>query len=136
MVTLEQIKLDLKNAMLNKDATKTSTLRMILLEVSKKEKNNEEINLDAILNTIVKNRLNSIDMYKKANRDDLVQAEQVELDVVLTYLPKKLTEAEMDEIIENYKVDDVKLLGKAIGEIKQIYGSTVDMAYISKRLKK
>lgn len=127
----EKINTDLKEAMKSGDKIRLQTLRSIralILEFEKsgsgKEFNaEEEINL---LSTAAKKRKESIEEYKKAGREDLANTEQYELNVIMSYLPKQLTEdeilSEVRELSENLgaktKADFRKLMPAAIKELK------------------
>ena len=98
----ERIFEDLKKAMKEKDEIKKRTLRMVVaaiknMQVDKKELTDEDV--IEILNKEAKNRKDSFEQYKKADRDDLAQGEKEELAVIESYLPEKLTEDELRKII-------------------------------------
>src|SRR6056297_759345 len=98
----ERIFEDLKKAMKEKDEIKKRTLRMVVaaiknMQVDKKELTDEDV--IEILNKEAKNRKDSFEQYKKADRDDLAKGEKEELAVIESYLPEKLTEDELRKII-------------------------------------
>ena len=97
----ETIETEYKNALKSKDKTKISTYRLILssikdLDISnrsgpdKKETDDEDIK--KLFKKMVKQRAESIEIYKKNNRSDLLEIEQNEYDIISNYLPKQLSE--------------------------------------------
>ena len=120
----EQIRADLTESMKARDAERTSTLRMLQASVK-----NEQINLKreltdedvlTILRKAVKQRLDSIDQYTKGNRPELAAKEQKEMDLLKTYLPAELSDAELEaglrEIIASTGAQSKKDLGKVMKE--------------------
>ena len=120
----EQIRADLTESMKARDAERTSTLRMLQASVK-----NEQINLKreltdedvlSILRKAVKQRLDSIDQYTKGNRPELAAKEQKEMDLLKTYLPAELSDAELEaglrEIIASTGAQSKKDLGKVMKE--------------------
>jgi uncharacterized protein len=102
----EKINEDLKAAMKNQDAVRTETLRSIRAEIIKMDKSgmqremNEEEEIQ-LLSRQVKMRKESIEMFEKGNRADLVDREQKQLDIINEYMPKPLTREEAEAIINN-----------------------------------
>ena len=95
---------DLKQALRDRASLKVSCLRMVKAAVKNKEIDlRAELNdtqVIGILTTLAKQRRESIEMFKKGNRPDLVQKEEEELAFIETYLPKQMDEAELTKIIE------------------------------------
>lgn len=95
---------DLKQALRDRASLKVSCLRMVKAAVKNKEIDlRAELNdtqVIGILTTLAKQRRESIEMFKKGNRPDLVQKEEEELAFIETYLPQKMDEAELTKIIE------------------------------------
>ena len=127
----EKINQDLKEAIKSGDKIRLQTVRSIralLLEFEKsgsgKDLNEEEE--IKLLSTAAKKRKESIEEYKKANRDDLAAVEEAELNIIMSYLPKQLTKEEIlskvkilsDEIGVSSKQDFPKLMPLAIKELK------------------
>ena len=117
----DKIDNDYKNALKSKDKNKISTYRLILSGVkdldinnrsgpNKKETDDEDIK--KLLKKMIKQRSESIEIYKKNNRSDLLEIEQGELDVLSEYLPKQLSEADTkkicEEIIKSYGASSIK----------------------------
>ena len=103
----QTIENEYKNALKSKDKNKISTYRLILSSIkdldivnrsgpNKKETDNEDIK--KLLRKMVKQRAESIDIYKKNNRTDLLEVEQNEYDILTSFLPKQLSEEETKKI--------------------------------------
>lgn len=120
----EQIRADLTESMKARDAERTSTLRM--LQASLK---NEQINVGhelsdeeamTVIRKAVKQRLDSIDQFTKANRLEMAAKEQSEMNLLKTYLPAELSDAELEsglrEIITSTGAASKKDLGKVMKE--------------------
>jgi len=128
----EKIEIDYKNALKSKDKNKISTYRLILagikeLDISnrsgpqKKETDDEDIK--KLLKKMIKQRSESIEVYKKNNRIDLLEIEQNEVMVLMNYLPKQLTEEDTkkicSELISSSGASSIKDMGKVMGELKK-----------------
>ena len=120
----EQIRADLTESMKARDAERTSTLRM--LQASLK---NEQINVGhelsdeeamTVIRKAVKQRLDSIDQFTKANRLEIAAKEQSEMNLLKTYLPAELSDAELEsglrEIVASTGAASKKDLGKVMKE--------------------
>ena len=137
----DKIDNDYKNALKSKDKNKISTYRLILSGVkdldinnrsgpNKKETDDEDIK--KLLKKMIKQRSESIEIYKKNNRSDLLEIEQGELDILSEYLPKQLSEADTEkicnEIIKNTGASSLKDMGKVMGELKKNHADTIDFS--------
>ena len=137
----DKIETDYKNALKSKDKNKISTYRLILSGIkdldinnrsgpNKKETDDEDIK--KLLKKMIKQRSESIEIYKKNNRSDLLEIEQGEVAVLSEYLPKQLSEEETinicKEIIEKTGATSVKDMGKVMGQLKQGYSDTIDFS--------
>ena len=137
----ETIETEYKNALKAKDKSKISTYRLILssikdLDISnrsgpnKKETDDEDIK--KLLKKMVKQRAESIDIYKKNNRSDLLEIEQSEYDILIGFLPKQLSEEETKkiciEIISKLGANSVKDMGKVMGELKKLHADEIDFS--------
>ena len=137
----ETIEAEYKNALKAKNKTKISTYRLILssikdLDISnrsgpnKKETDDEDIK--KLLKKMVKQRAESIDIYKKNNRTDLLEVEQNEYDILTAFLPKQLGEEETKkiciDIISKLGASSVKDMGKVMGELKKLYSDEIDFS--------
>ena len=145
----ETIKTEYKSALKAKDKTKISTYRLILssikdLDISnrsgpnKKETDNEDIK--KLLKKMVKQRAESIDIYKKNNRSDLLEVEQNEYNILKSFLPQQLSEEETkkicDEIITKLGACSLKDMGKVMGELKKLHADEIDFAKAGPLIKK
>ena len=126
MALLEQINVDLKKAMLERDEVTRDTLRMIKSELLTLD-NPDEL---AVLSRAVKSRRDSIKSYVEGGRQDLADKEQAEIEVIERYLPKQLRDDEAREaiagIIEELGLSSKKDLGKVMKEVKARYLGQVD----------
>jgi len=144
----ETIETEYKNALKSKDKTKISTYRLILssikdLEISnrsgpnKKETDDEDIK--KLFKKMVKQRAESIDIYKKNNRSDLLEVEQNEYDILSSYLPNQLSDEELkkicEETISNLGASSIKDMGKVMGELKKQNADQIDFAKAGNLLK-
>ena len=113
---------DLKNAMKSGDKVRTETLRMLRAQILEFEKSGagREMNADddmKILLSSVKKRRDSIEMYEKANRIDLVEKEAKEIEIVQAYLPKQMNKEEAVEIIGKIISETGATSSKDLGKI-------------------
>lgn len=115
----ETLMQDLKTAMKNKDKRTKDTITMARAAIKQKEVD-ERVELDdegiiKILSKEVKERRGSIEEFKKAGRDDLVEATQAEIDVLLKYMPEQLSEEELEamirEVMEENNITEKKQMG-------------------------
>src|SRR5215813_1357721 len=99
----KQIVADLTTAMKAQDAARTSTLRMVKAAMMNRqiEKGAEldDEDMQKLLRSLVKQRRDSIEQYQKAGRQELVDKEQAEIDVIETYLPKAASQEEIEQVI-------------------------------------
>ena len=137
----DKIETDYKNALKSKDKDKISTYRLILsgmknLDImnrsSPEKKETDEDDIKKLLKKMIKQRSESIEFYKKSNRNDLLEIEQVEVNVLSEYLPKQLGEGETkkicSEIIEKTGALSIKDMGKVMGELKKNYSDSIDFS--------
>ena len=141
MLLKETIESEYKNALKAKDKSKISTYRLILSSIkdldianrsspNKKETDDEDIK--KLFKKMVKQRAESIEIYKKNNRTDLLEVEQNEYDILTSFLPKQLNEDETKKICEDLilKLDasSIKDMGKVMGELKKKHSDEIDFA--------
>ena len=97
---------------------------------NKKETDDEDIK--KLLKKMVKQRAESIDIYKKNNRKDLLEVEQSEYDILTGFLPKQLSEEETKKIctdtIAKLGASSVKDMGKVMGELKKLHSDEIDFS--------
>ena len=109
MTLKNQLNDDLKDAMRKKEVTRRTTIRLLLAAIRNEEiAQQKELESEGILQVINKQaqqRRESIDAYKTAKRDDLVDKEQAELDIIGLYLPEPLSNTEVTQIIEKAIID-------------------------------
>jgi len=137
----ETIETEYKNALKAKDKSKISTYRLILSSIkdlditnrsgpNKKETDDEDIK--KLLKKMVKQRAESIEIYQKNNRTDLLEVEQNELDILASFLPKQLSEEETkkicEQIISKTGAASIKDMGKVMGALKKEYSDEIDFA--------
>ena len=88
---------------------------------------------------MIKQRVESIDIYKKNNRQDLLEVEQKEHDILSSFLPKQLTEEEIkkicSELVNSLGANSIKDMGKVMGELKKKYSDNLDFAKAGSLLK-
>ena len=144
----ETIETEYKNALKSKDKSKISTYRLILssikdLDISnrsgpnKKETDDEDIK--KLLKKMVKQRSESIVIYKKNNRQDLLDIEQSEYDILTSFLPKQLSEEDTkkicEEIISKLGATSIKDMGKVMGALKKDHSDEIDFSKAGALLK-
>jgi len=137
----QTIENEYKNALKSKDKNKISTYRLILSSIkdldivnrsgpNKKETDDEDIK--KLLKKMVKQRAESIDIYKKNNRTDLLEVEQNEYDILTSFLPKQLSEEETKKIcidvISKIGANSLKDMGKVMGELKKTHADEIDFS--------
>ena len=135
------IETEYKNALKSKDKTKISTYRLILSSIkdldianrsgpNKKETDDEDIK--KLFKKMVKQRAESIEIYKKNNRKDLLEVEQNEYDILTSFLPKQLSEDETKKICEDLILklgaSSIREMGKVMGELKKKHSDEIDFA--------
>jgi len=137
----DKIETDYKNALKSKDKNKISTYRLILSGIKDLDINNrsgpdkketDENDIKKLLKKMIKQRAESIEVYKKSNRIDLLEIEQGEVNVLSEYLPKQLGEDETrklcSEIIEKTGASSIKDMGKVMGELKKKHSDDIDFS--------
>jgi len=120
---IDNIKVHLKNAMVNKDKNRITALRNIIAKLKAKEIEKKENLSDAeslkVLQSMGKQLKESISQFTKGNRKDLADKEQEELDILNEFLPTPLSEAEMsiiiDEVINSINATSMSDMGKVMG---------------------
>ena len=137
----DTIENEYKTALKSKDKNKISTYRLILSSIkdldiinrsgpNKKDTDDEDIK--KLLKKMLKQRAESIDIYKKNNRNDLLEVEQNEYDILTAFLPKQLGEEETKKICADLIVklgaNSIKDMGKVMGELKKTHLDEIDFA--------
>ena len=127
-----KIESDYQNSLKSKDKGKISTYRLILasikdLEIANrsgsKKKETDDNDVKQLLKKMIKQRSESIEIYKKNNREDLLKVEENEVSVLSNYLPKQLSDEETKniclEIVKKINAQSIKDMGKVMGELKK-----------------
>lgn len=134
---------DVKDAMRSKDKDRLGTLRLITAAIKQKEVD-ERIEMDdaaviTVLEKMIKQRKDSISQYSQAGRNDLAAKEQAELDLIQTYLPAQMSEAELEAVISKAIADTgaagMKDMGKLMAAVKPLVAGKADMGLVSKIVK-
>ena len=144
----DKIDTDYKNALKSKDKIQISTYRLILsgikdLDISNRsgpnKKDTDDGDIKKLLKKMIKQRFESIDIYKKNNRKDLLEVEQKESEILSGYLPKQLSEEETKKIctqtVSALGASSIKDMGKVMGELKKKYADILDFAKAGSLLK-
>ena len=144
----EKISKNLKDAMIKKEKNLVSTLRLILAAIkdkdiiSKGKGHKSDINdkeIISLLQTMIKQRKGSIDLYMQGNRIDLANKEENEIKIISSFLPRQLSNQEIDEIInrtiKSSNVNSIQEMGKVIKIIREQYDGMMDFGYVSKIVK-
>ncbi len=144
----DTIENEYKTALKSKDKNKISTYRLILSSIkdldivnrsgpNKKDTDDEDIK--KLLKKMVKQRAESIDIYKKNNRNDLLEVEQNEYDILTGFLPKQLGEEETKKIcadlIAKLGANSIKDMAKVMGELKKTHLDEIDFAKAAPMIK-
>ena len=144
----ESVLSKLKTAMKSKNVNSINTLRLILASLKDKDiiaRGNgnlsgiNEIEITSLLQTMIKQRYDSIELYKKGKREDLVKKEENEISIILEFLPKQLNEKEVElAVLDSIKLTEansIKDMGKVINLMKQKYNGKMDFRIVSKVVK-
>ena len=128
----EKIESDYKNALKSKEKNKISTYRLVLsgikdLDISNRsgpnKKETDDNDIKKLLKKMVKQRTESIEVYKKGNRKDLLEIEENEVAILSDYLPKQLDDQETkkicEDVIQKLGATSIKDMGKIMGELKK-----------------
>tara|TARA_A100001015_G_scaffold14211_1_gene16614 strand:+ start:223 stop:684 length:462 start_codon:yes stop_codon:yes gene_type:complete len=130
-----------KNSLKSKDKIEISTYRLIISAIkdldivnrsgpTKKETGDEDIK--KLLKKMIKQRVESIDIYKKNKRQDLLEIEQKEFNILSSFLPKQMNDDETkkicSEIVKSTGANSIKDMGKVMGELKKNYSDSLDFA--------
>ena len=148
MAIKDNIELDYKKSLKLKDKIKISTYRLILsgikeLDITNRsgpqKKDTDDNDIKKMLKKMIKQRAESIEVYQKNNRNDLLQIEKQEQEILSSYLPKQMSEEETkkicSEVINSTKASSIKDMGKVMGELKKNYSDTLDFSLAGKVLK-
>ena len=137
----------LNDALRAKDKNIYPTLRLIVsaikdAEIAGRTKGQKEIkdsDIISLLKKMIKQRNESCEVYEKAGRNELLENEKKEIEVINTFLPKQLSEEETKKIcqdtIKSVEATSMKDMGKIMGALKSKYADTLDFSKVSTILK-
>ena len=144
----EKIEIEYKSAVKSKDKAKISTYRLILSGIKNldilnrsgpNKKDTDDSDVSNLLKKMIKQRTESIEVYKKNNRNDLLQVEQQEVEILSNYLPKQYSEDETKklciDLVNKIGANSIKDMGKIMGELKKNHSDNMDFSIASKTLK-
>jgi len=143
MALKEKITVDMQDAMRSKNSEKLNAIRLLQSSIKQKEVDDRvEIDDTMILNIIekmLKQRRDSIEAFKKANRDDLVAKEEFEVQLLQTYMPEPLSsedvEKEIDCAIKAADAKSMKDMGTVMSAVKLKVSGRANMAEVSQKIK-
>ena len=144
----DKIETNYKNSLKSKDKAAISTYRLILssikdLDIANRsgpnKKETDEGDIKKLLKKMIKQRVESIDIYKKNNRQDLLEVEQKEYEILSSFLPKQLSEEETknicNELAKKLNATSIKDMGKVMGVLKKEYSHNLDFSKAGSYLK-
>ena len=144
----DKIETNYKNSLKSKDKAAISTYRLILssikdLDIANRsgpnKKETDEGDIKKLLKKMIKQRVESIDIYKKNNRQDLLEVEQKEYEILSSFLPKQLSEEETknicNDLVKKLNATSIKDMGKVMGVLKKEYSDNLDFSKAGSYLK-
>ena len=144
----EKIETEYKIAVKSKNKSEISTYRLILsgikdLDISNRsgpnKKETDDSDITKLIKKMIKQRSESIEVYKKNDREDLLKIEQEEVKILSNYIPKQLGQDETkkicEEIINKFELKSIKDMGKIMGELKKSHSDNLDFSLAGKLLK-
>ncbi|ACD30848.1 GatB/YqeY domain-containing protein [Francisella tularensis] len=135
----DQLTLDMKESMKNKDKNSLTTIRMAMSAIKQKQID-EKIQITdevviAVITKMIKQRQDSFDQYIKANRAELAEGEKREIEILTQYMPKQLSDEEVVAIvqkaIESVGATSMKEMGKIMASVKKELAGRTDMSKVS-----
>ena len=140
----EKINEQFNTALKNKNKTLISTLRLILAAIKERDIANrtvekkeavKDVEIVKVLRKMRKQRQDSIELYKKGERPELLEVELAEIKIIDSFLPKQLSDEETKkickEVIESLGASSIKDMGKIMGTLKQKYSDTIDFSKVN-----
>jgi uncharacterized protein YqeY len=143
----KQVEDKLNKALKAKDKKTYPTLRLIISSIkdaeiagrSKGQKEITESNITSILKKMIKQRNESCEVYKKAGRNELLENETNEIEIISAFLPMQLSEEETKKIcqetVKSVGANSMKDMGKVMGALKLKYADTIDFSKVSPIIK-
>jgi len=148
MTLKETIETNYKSSLKSKNKTEISTYRLILSSIKdldilnrsgadKKETDDDDVK--KLLKKMIKQRIESIEIYTKNDRKDLLEVEQNEFDLLSSFLPQQLNDEDTKKIctdtISKLGAESIKDMGKVMSELKKLYPDNLDFAKAGPLLK-
>lgn len=135
-----------KQAMLNKNEDRKRVINTLRAEIKNKEielrssqKELTDADVLSLIQKLIKQNKDAIQMFADGGRQDLVEKNEMEISILEEFLPKQLSNDEIDNVIkqeiEKNGYNSMKDMGKLMGYFKSNYSGQVDMGYVSKRIK-
>ena len=137
----EKISEQLNTALKNKNKALISTLRLVLAAIkerdianrtSEKKEGVNEVEIIKVLRKMKKQREDSVDLYRKGGRQELLDIEEAEIKIIDSFLPKQISEEETKqickEVIKSVGASSIKDMGKIMGVLKKKYSDTIDFS--------
>ena len=144
----EKLNSELKKSIINKNVVATKTIRLILAAIKDRDivdrsQGNQngigEAEIISLLKKMQKQREESIELYSKGNRIDLVKSEEDEINIIKEFLPKQMDDDEIinlvKEAIKSQDAKSIKDMGKVMSYLKENYATNMDFSKASKFLK-
>ncbi|MGC1855044.1 MAG: GatB/YqeY domain-containing protein [Candidatus Aquirickettsiella sp.] len=139
----QRIQEDMKAALRAQEKQRLGVVRLILAAIKQVEVDErvevDDTRITQILNKMIKQRRDSIAQYDQAKRVDLADQERLEVEIIQTYLPEPLSDADIDrmlsEVITRVGATSVKDMGKVMAELKEKLQGRADMTQISAKIK-
>ena len=148
MTLREKINEQFNTALKSKNKTLVSTFRLILAAIkerdianrtSEKKEAVKDVEIIKVLRKMKKQRQDSAELYKRGERQELLEVEEAEIKIIDSFLPKQLNEDETKKIcketIESLGASSIKDMGKIMGQIKQKYSDSIDFAKVNTIIK-
>jgi len=143
MTLKSRITEDMKTAMRARETARLSTIRLLLAAMKQKEVDERveltDADIVAIIDKMIKQRRESITQFEAGGRAELAAAERAEIDVLQGYMPQRLSEAEIDRLIDaavsSAGVSGVAAMGKVMAALKPQLAGRADMGQVSARVK-
>ena len=143
MTLKAQISEDMKTAMRAKDSVRLGAIRLLQSAIKQREVDErielQDADVIAVIEKMLKQRRDSIAAFELANRADLADIEKFEVSVLQTYMPKQLSDDELNQIISQVIADSgatgAKDMGKVVGLVKPLVAGVADMGKVSGLIK-
>ncbi len=140
----EQLKAALKTAMMEKDTHKISTIRLILAAIKDRDIASRGTSKDGVitnddilqlLQSMIKQRKDSVALYTKGGRQDLVDSEQSEIEIIQSFLPQQMdetqTKAAVEDVIKTTGAAGLKDMGKVMAALRERFAGQMDSGQAS-----